>query len=292
MPQDDADTLNRWTEYTGEDLFNERRLEKPSIDVSDNLVKLASSEVVKPISDLARNKSPGEDEIPAELLQAMYTSGKEEITTLINDIFKTGVIKKDLTSGVFVALPKVDKATYCSDHRTISLISHASKILLKVIMKRINPLIDKHLDDTQFGFRKGKGTTDGTFLLRNTCERMMDCQKDLNLCFIDYAKAFNRVSHEKLMEVLARAGIPSHERRLVCEVYWNQSGTTENMIQRSICTANIYCKRLSPKRAAYSSTVSTSTTFDMLMTLSSWQSRKNNFRLCWIASLTNAKSIA
>ncbi|GFR97998.1 retrovirus-related Pol polyprotein LINE-1 [Elysia marginata] len=83
----------------------------------------------------------------------------------------------------------------------------------------------------------GKCTRDGIFLLRNTCERMMDCQKDLNLCFIDYAKAFDRVNHEKPREVLAKAGIPSHERRLVCEIYWNQSatvkltsGTTEDII--------------------------------------------------------------
>ncbi|GFS06029.1 retrovirus-related Pol polyprotein LINE-1 [Elysia marginata] len=73
----------------------------------------------------------------------------------------------------------------------------------------------------------------------------MDCQEDLNLCFIDYAKAFDRVNHEKLMEVLAKAEIQSHEtieRRLVCEIYWNQwakvkltSGTTEDiMIQRGV----------------------------------------------------------
>ena len=81
-----------------------------------------------------------------------------------------------------------------------------------------------------------------SFLLRSTCERMMDCQKDLSLCFIDYAKAFDRVNHGKLMEVLAKAGIPSHERRLVCEIYWNQSakvkltsGTTEDIrIQRGV----------------------------------------------------------
>ncbi|GFR72004.1 retrovirus-related Pol polyprotein LINE-1 [Elysia marginata] len=101
----------------------------------------------------------------------------------------------------------------------------------------------------------------------------MDCQEDLNLCFIDYAKAFNIVNHEKLMGVLAKAGIMSHERRLVCDIYWNQSakvkltsGTTEDiMIERGVrqgCilslslfnlygTANIYCKRQSPKRAAY-----------------------------------------
>ncbi|GFR68818.1 reverse transcriptase [Elysia marginata] len=80
-------SVNRWTEYIVEDLFNDERPEKPSIDVSDNLVETTTSEVVKAISDLARNKSPGEDEIPAELLQALGTSGKEEITTLINDIY-------------------------------------------------------------------------------------------------------------------------------------------------------------------------------------------------------------
>ncbi|GFR60198.1 retrovirus-related Pol polyprotein LINE-1 [Elysia marginata] len=70
----------------------------------------------------------------------------------------------------------------------------------------------------------------------------MDCQKDLSLCFIDYAKAFDRVNQEKLIEVLAKAGIPSHERRLVCEIYWNQSAkvkltsrTTEDItIQRGV----------------------------------------------------------
>ncbi|GFS00244.1 RNA-directed DNA polymerase from mobile element jockey-like [Elysia marginata] len=106
-------------------------------------------------------------------------------------------------------------------------------------MNLTNPLIDKHLDDTQVGFRKGKGTRGGIFLLRNTCEWMMDCQKDPNLCFIGYAKAFDKVNHEILMEVLAKAGIPNHERRRVCEIYWNQSakvnltsGTTEDIMIR------------------------------------------------------------
>ncbi|GFS27243.1 retrovirus-related Pol polyprotein from type-1 retrotransposable element R2 [Elysia marginata] len=130
-------------------------------------------------------------------------------------------------------------------------------------MNRINPTINKHLDDTQLGFKKGKGTRDGIFLLRNTCERMVDCQKDLNLCFIDYAKAFDRVNHEKLMEILAKAGIPSHEWRLACEIYWNQSakvkltsGTTEGIkIQRGVrqgCILspslfNLYCEYLLQK---------------------------------------------
>ncbi|GFS11416.1 transposon TX1 uncharacterized 149 kDa protein [Elysia marginata] len=95
-------------------------------------------------------------------------------------------------------------------------------------------------DDTQLAIRKGKGTRDGIFLLRNTCERIMECQKVLNLC-LD-AKAFDRVNHEKLMKVLAKAGISSHERRLVSEIYWNKSAkvkltseTTEDiMIQRGV----------------------------------------------------------
>ncbi|GFR89566.1 retrovirus-related Pol polyprotein LINE-1 [Elysia marginata] len=81
-----------------------------------------------------------------------------------------------------------------------------------------------------------------SFLLRNTCEKMMECQEDLNRCFIDYAKTFDRVNQETLIGVLAKARIQSHERRLIFEIYWNQSakvkltsGTTQVlMIQRGV----------------------------------------------------------
>ncbi|GFR99130.1 endonuclease-reverse transcriptase [Elysia marginata] len=231
----DADPCEEFDEFACGNFYKEKRIPRgskliesstPLSKRNKDIIKEVLLEEIKP-TDRPFQKLPkiflkscvdSADEIPAEVLQALGTSGKEEITTLTNDKYKTGLIPKDFISGAFVALPKANKATNCFDQRTISLISRALKILLRVIMNRINPIIDKNLDDTQLGFRKGKGTRDGIFLLRNTFERMMDCQKDLNLCFIDYAKVFDRVNHEKLIEVLAKARIPSHERQLGCIV--------------------------------------------------------------------------
>ncbi|GFS21409.1 retrovirus-related Pol polyprotein from type-1 retrotransposable element R2 [Elysia marginata] len=93
-------------------------------------------------------------------------------------------------------------------------------------MERINPIIDTHLDETQLNFRKGKGTCDGIFLLRNISERMAALQTDLYMCFIDYTKAFGRVNNAKL-EVLTKAGVPDHEGRAIAELYWNQTTKME-----------------------------------------------------------------
>ena len=72
------------------------------------------------------------------------------------------------------------------------------------------------------GFRKGKGTRDAIFQLRMVGERALQMGKQLFLCFVDYQKAFDRVSHDKLVEVLERAEIPELERRLIINLYWDQ----------------------------------------------------------------------
>src|SRR3989442_10204219 len=73
------------------------------------------------------------------------------------------------------------------------------------------------------GFRKGKGTRDAIFQLRMTCERSTEVNKNIYLCFIDYQMAFDRVRHEKLVEVMKKAGIPELERRLIVNAYWEQT---------------------------------------------------------------------
>ena len=88
----------------------------------------------------------------------MEEEGIETITRLINMIYKSGYIPEDFRKSIFVPLPKVTKAQDCSDYRTIALISHASKILLQLIKRRLTPIIEKQLGDSQVGFRKGKGT--------------------------------------------------------------------------------------------------------------------------------------
>src|SRR6187401_399588 len=97
----------------------------------------------------------------------MEEEGTETVTRLINMIYKSGYIPQDFRKGIFVHLPKVAKAQDCSDYRTIALISHASKILLQLIKRRITPIIERQLlGDSQMGFRKGNGTRDAIYQLR------------------------------------------------------------------------------------------------------------------------------
>src|SRR5688572_14257763 len=88
------------------------------------------------------------------------------------------------------------------------------------------------------GFRKGKGTRDAIFQLRTACERSLEMNKNIYLCFIDYQKAFDRVSHDKLVEIMEKAGIPELERRLIINLYWDQEANIrwENETTRTIKT--------------------------------------------------------
>ena len=119
-------------------------------------------------------------------------------------------------------LPKKAKATKCSDFRTLSLMSHILKVLLKVVLLRIRNKIEKEINETQSGFITGKGTREGIFNLRTIYERYLDNDKDVYVCFIDYEKAFDRVNHEKMIECLKQIDIDGKDLRLIRNIYWNQ----------------------------------------------------------------------
>ena len=142
-------------------------------------------------------------------------------------------------------ITKTSNATQCDQYRTISLITHASKILLHIIKDRITPLIDKHLTETQFGFRKGKGTREAIYTLRILGERMMQHQKELCVTFIDYTKAFDRVKHKIILEIMKNVGIPFHEIRLITNLYWKQ---TAKVIYGNDMTRDIEIKKRSSPR--------------------------------------------
>ena len=86
----------------------------------------------------------------------------------------------------------------CSNYHTVALISHASKVMLKILQVRLQHYMKQELPDVQAGFRKGRGTRDQ---IANTCriiEKAREFQKNIYFCFIDYAKAFDCVDHNKL----------------------------------------------------------------------------------------------
>ena len=110
----------------------------------------------------------------------------------------------------FHSNPKERQEKECSNYHTIVLISHASKAMLKILQARLQHYVNRELPDVQAGFRKGRGTRDQ---IANICwirEKARELQKNIHSCFIDYAKAFDCVNHNKLWEILKEMGIPSH----------------------------------------------------------------------------------
>jgi len=123
-----------------------------------------------------------------------------------------------------IPLQKKPNATECGDHRIISLISHVSKILLKILTKRLEAKVDSihFLGEDQFGFRNGRGTRDVIPVLRTLGERGLQYEKDIIACFVDYEKAFDRVKWSKLMRILKGIGVDERDRQLIRNLYLEQ----------------------------------------------------------------------
>ena len=110
-------------------------------------------------------------------------------------------------------------------HSTIALISHTSKLMLKILQARLQQFVNRELPDDQAAFRKGRGTRDQ---IANICwiiKKAREFQKNIYFCFIDYAKAFNCVDHHKLWKILKEMGIPDHLTCLLRNLYEGQEAT-------------------------------------------------------------------
>ena len=129
------------------------------------------------------------------MIEALEDFGISTLTEMINEIYDSGTIPEDLSKSIFIALPKKRNAIECELHRTISLMSHLIKIVLRTLMWRERKSIRPEIGKEQYGFMKGTGTRNAIFTLRMICERSMEMQKDLYIyiCFIDCAKAFESV---------------------------------------------------------------------------------------------------
>ena len=104
--------------------------------------------------------------------------------------------------SVFTTVPKKGNAKECSNYRTIALISNVSKVMLKSLQARLPQYVTWELPDVQAGFRKGRGTRDQTANIPWIIEKAREFQKNIYFCFIDYAKAFDYVAHNKLWKIL------------------------------------------------------------------------------------------
>ena len=126
---------------------------------------------------------------------------------------------------MYIAIPNKGNAKECSNYWTIALISHTSKVMLKILQARLQQYMNCELPHVQAGFRKGRGTRDQIANINWIIKKVRVFQENTYFCFIDYAKAFDCVDHHKLWEIMKEIRIPDHLICLLRNLYAGQETT-------------------------------------------------------------------
>lgn len=215
---DKESTRKRWTEYCSE-LYKDQdqenivllqKLEEMSPPArNDSMESILYEEVEQAIKRLKDNKSPGADEITAELIK----SGGEELAKQIHEICKlvweSGTIPEEWTKSILVIIPKKGDLTDCKNYRTIALLSHMGKVLLTVLLRRLQAQTEDFISDMQAGFRKDRNTVQQILMLRLIAEKAKRKGRLVYNCFIDFQKAFDSVKMKVTWATLKSYGVGS-----------------------------------------------------------------------------------
>ena len=152
-------------------------------------------------------------------------SAVKVLHSICEQIWKAQQWTQEWERSVFIPIPKKGNPKECSNYRTIALISHGSKVMLKILQATLQQYVNHELPDVQASFRKGRGTRDQIANIRWIIEKAREFQKNIYFCFIDYAKAFDFVDHHKPWKILKEMGIPDHLTCLLRNLYAGQEAT-------------------------------------------------------------------
>uniref|UniRef100_A0A4W2DNR5 Reverse transcriptase domain-containing protein n=1 Tax=Bos indicus x Bos taurus TaxID=30522 RepID=A0A4W2DNR5_BOBOX len=177
------------------------------------------------LGSITTNKASGGDRIPVELFQILKDDAVKALHSICQQMWKTQPWPQDWKRSVFIPIPKNSNAKECSNYCTIAFISHASKVMLKILQARLQQYVNCELPDAQAGFRKGRGTRDQMRTSDGSWKKQESSRKNIYFCFIDYAKAFDCVDHNKLWKILKERGIPDHLTCLLRNLYAGQKAT-------------------------------------------------------------------
>ena len=197
------DIKKRWQEYT-EELY-EKDLHYPDNHDSMNThlePDILECEVKWALESITMNKARGSDGILAELFQILKDDAVKVLHSICQQIWKTQPWPQDWKRSYFIPIPKKGNAQECSNDHTIALISHTSKVMLKIPQARLQQYVNCELPDVQAGFRKGRGTRDQIATSAGSWKKQESSRKTSYFCFIDYAKAFDCVDYLKLWKIL------------------------------------------------------------------------------------------
>ena len=238
----------RWQEYT-EELYK-KDLHDP--DNHDGVIThlepyILECKVKWALGSITVNKASAGDKIPVKLFQILKDDVVKVLYSICQQVWKTQQWPQGWKRSVFILIPKKGNAKDCSNYCTIAFISHASKVMLKILQARLQQYMNCELPDVQAGFRKDRGTRDQIANILWMMGKAREFQKNIYFCFIDYAKAFDSMDHNKLWKILKEMGIPDHLTRLLINLYAGQEATvrTEHrttdwfQIRKGVCQGSI-----------------------------------------------------
>ena len=230
-----AQILDRWAEHFKGVLNQDSEFDMsvlqdiPQWDVDMNLVSLPTLEEVQLcIKQLTSGKAPGEDGIPPDIYKHGGPAIAEQLLVLFIKIWKDGEVIQDFRDAIIKHLYKNKGDRMCCDnHRGVSLLCIAGKILARLVLNRLNKHIDKIglIPESQCGFRSGRGTTDMVFALRQVQEKCKLHGQDLYLLFINLTKAFDTINRESLWCILEKVGCPKLFVSLIRSFHDNMKAT-------------------------------------------------------------------
>ena len=219
------DIKKRWQQYT--ELYK-KDLHDP--DNHDGVITHLEPDILEwevkwALGSIMTNKGSGGDGIPAQLFQILKDDAVKVLRSICQQIWKTQQWPQDWKRSVFIPIPKKGDAKKCSNYCTVAVISHTSKVMLKILQARLQQNVNREFPDVQAGFRKGRGTRDQIANIQWIIKKVREFQKNIYFCFIDYAKAFDSVDHSKLWKSLQEMGIQDHLTCLFRSLYAVQETT-------------------------------------------------------------------
>ena len=231
------DIKKRWQEYT-EELYK-KDLHDPDNHSGvithlepDNL----ECKVKTALGSITMNKASGGHGIPVELFQILEDDAMKGLHSICQQIWpQWPQWPQDWKRSVFIPIPKKGNAKECSNYCTTALISHASKVMLKILQVRLQQYVNHELPDVQASFRKHRGTRDQTVNICWIIKKAREFQKNIYFCFIDNAKAFDCVDHNKVLKILKEMGIPDDLTCLLRNLYAGQEATVRTRQETTDC---------------------------------------------------------
>ena len=222
----------RWGEYFGELLnvegetvqVNEATVEtsvESEYEVTNEADLITMDELRSAICVMKKGKSPGEDGLPVEILRSGGECVMQRLLMVINAAFISESAPLGWQRGVICPLFKKGEKTVCDNHRGITLLSHAGKIYTRILERRLRARVECVLDDAQYGFIPGRGTTDAIFVVKMILEKSWEWGIDKFDLFIDLEKAFDRIDRNGLWQILCdpHYNIPKKLIRVIRSMY-------------------------------------------------------------------------